>query len=260
MKSSVMCSAIALAVAFTHTAGAVVNVQLNLRYTDPANEAAGGIWELLAGSDDTGIAGLVVLLDNINNDAASAGSSGFEVFESQQVGSVVEIVIGSDLVPPLDTDIGLGPGTTGNVEDDLFPGNSPTIWANNALLSSGTFGANRPLFLSTSGTLAAGVNVFSGTTAVSGTFGVLEVRGDGVDADGLSLGDANRDGIVGITDLLILNSNFNQPGGWDQGDFNSSQFVDNDDLAILLANIPEPTTLGLACIAVLGFAGTRRRH
>lgn len=259
MKLRVMCAAIALAVALTHTAGAVVNVQLNLRYADPANEAAGGTWELLAGSDDTGIAGLTVLLDNINNDAASAGSSGFEVFQAQQVGSVVEIVIGSDLVPPLDTDIGLGPGTTGNVEDDLFPGNSPMIWANNALLSSGTFGANRPLFLSTSGTLAAGVNVFNGSSAVQGTFGVLEVRGDGVDADGLSLGDANRDGMVNGLDFAILSFNFNGPGGWDQGNFNSDALVDEEDLAILLSFIPEPTTLGLAGIALIGFASTRRR-
>lgn len=260
MKLRVMCYVIALAVAMTHTASAVVNVQLNLRYTDPANEAAGGTWELLAGSDGGGIAGISVLFDNINNDAAAAGSSGFEVFESQTIGTVTEIVIGSNLVPPLDTDIGLGPGTTGNVEDDLFPGNSPAIWANNALLASGSFGATRPSFLMTSGTLASGVNEFSGTSAVAATFGVVSVRGDGVDADGLSLGDANRDGIVGVTDLLIVTSNLDQPGGWDQGDFNSSQFVDNDDLAILLGNIPEPTTLGLAGIAMLGFAGIRRRR
>ena len=161
--------AIALAIVFAPTAGAEVNVQLNLRYTDPADESAGGTWELLAGSESTGIAGIVVLVDNLNNDATATGSSGYEVFQTQQVGMVVEVVTGSDLIPPLDLDVGLGVGTTGNVEDDLFPGNSPAIWANNALFASGTFGSARPSFLTTSGTLVDRVNVFNGTTAVLAT-------------------------------------------------------------------------------------------
>ncbi len=252
--------AIALAMALAPSAGAVVNVQLNLRYFDPANEAAGGTWELLAGSTDTGIAGIVVLADNINNDATAAGSSGFEVFATQQVVTVIEIVAGSDLQPPLDTDIGLGPGTTGNVEDDLFPGNSPAIWANNALLSSGTFGASRPEFLLSFATLNAGVNVFDagGTAAVSGTFGTLAVRGDGVESDGLQLGDANRDGVVDLADLFIVNANLGQSGGWDQGDFNSDGVVDRTDLA-LQGIIPEPTTLTLVSLVALSSLGTRRR-
>ena len=124
----------------------LVNVQLNLRYDDPADESAGGTWELLAGSTAGGIAGLVALIDNINNDATAAGSTGFELFLSQQVVTVVEIVTGSILQPPLTTDVGTGFGRTGNVEDDLFPGNSPVIWTNNALLASGSFGGIRPSF------------------------------------------------------------------------------------------------------------------
>ncbi len=251
--------AIALAIALAPSAGAVVNVQLNLRYTDPADEAAGGTWELLAGSTDNGIAGLTVLVEDINNDAAVSASAGFEVFESQQVGTVVEIVIGSDLQPPLDTDIGLGAGTTGNVEDDLFPGNSPAIWANNALLSSGTFGASRPEFLITTLDLAAGVNVFNAGFAVAENFGTLAVRGDGVDSDGLQLGDANRDGVVDLADLFIVNTNLGQNGGWDQGDFNSDGIVNNTDL-VLQGIVPEPTTMALVCLAAIGSMGMRRRN
>lgn len=258
MKSRSMLAAIALAMFAVQSANAAVNVQLNLRYDDPANEAAGGTWDLLAGSDGNGISGISVLIDDINNDAAAAGSTGYEVFQSQQVVSIIEIVTGSDLIPPLDTDIGLGPGTTGNVEDDLFPGNSPAIWANNALLASGTFGATRPSFLLVSGTLNAGVNTFSGNTAVSDVFGMLTVRGDGVDTDGLQLGDANRDGMVDGLDFAILAQNFGGTGGWNQGDFNSSGTVDQADLD-LFRGIPEPTSLALGALAMIGFVGTRRR-
>lgn len=250
----------------------VVNVQLNLRYTDPADEAAGGTWQLLAGSTGGGIAGLVSLLDNINNDAASAGSSGFEVFESQQVGSVVEIVIGSDLQPPLETDIGTGPGTTGNVEDDLFPGNSPVIWANNALLASGTFGGSRPLFIVNSGTLSAGVNVFAEPLVAQGILGTLSVRGDGVATDGLLPGDADRDGDVDVDDFNLVAFSFdNLETGWDQGNFDSTNGTDVDDFNLLAFNfdksiappaisaIPEPTTLALISLTVISIAGVRRR-
>ena len=44
-----------------------------------------------------------------------------------------------------------------------------------------------------------------------------------VATDGLRPGDANRDGMVNLTDLSSLPSpaNYNKPGGLDQGDFNS---------------------------------------
>ena len=48
------------------TAHAVVRVQLNLQYNDPANETAGGTWDLLVQSDtNNGLAGVRVVLDGL---------------------------------------------------------------------------------------------------------------------------------------------------------------------------------------------------
>lgn len=271
MKRSLTFCAIALVAVLAQSASAQLNVQLNLRYDNPADESAGGTWELLAGSDGGGIAGLVALVDGINNDAAAAGSSGFEVFESQQVGSVVEVVTGSDLdAGSLDLDVGQGAGTTGNVADDLFPGNSPAIWANNALLASGTFGSTRPAFLTDSGTLNAGANEFSGTSAVAATVANWTVRGDSVATDGLLPGDANRDGSVGPADVSALSGGFGGAGGWDQGDFSGNGTVGPEDVSALsgsfgssstapaISAVPEPTSLVLLGLA--GFAGLGRRQ
>lgn len=51
----------------------------------------------------------------------------------------------------------------------------------------------------------------------------------------LCTGDANTDGLVNTGDLLILLSNFNQPGGFSQGDFSGDGVVDTGDLLALLA-------------------------
>ncbi len=273
MKRSLSFCAIALVAVMAHSATADINVQLNLRYDDPADESAGGTWELLAGSTGGGLAGLSALIDGINNDATAAGSSGFEVFESQQVGSVVEIVTGSDLAAPLDEDVGQGAGTTGNVEDDLFPGNSPAIWANNALLASGTFGSTRPSFLVTSGTLAAGANEFSAGSAVSATVANWTVRGDSVATDGLLEGDADRDGDVDINDFSLLSSNFDQaPTTWDQGNFNSIDGTNINDFSLLSGNfdtsatppaigaVPEPSSAVVLVAGLLSLAAAGRKR
>lgn len=266
-------SAFALVLLVAPLATAQVNVQLNLRYNEPCFESGGGTWELLVGSEAGGVAGLSVLIDNINNDATAAGGTGFEVFETQQVGSVIEIVTGSNLEAPLDTDVGLGVGTTGNVADDLFPGNSPAIWANNALVASGTFGSVRPSFVATAGTLTEGVNVFSGSAAVAGTFGVQSVRGDGMATDGLMFGDADRDGDVDGDDFNLLAFSFGDAGaGWDMGNFDCMNGTDGDDFNLLAFNfgtngsppaisaVPEPSTLSVAGVCLLTCGLVRRRR
>ena len=83
--------------------------------------------------------------------------------------------------------------------------------------------------------------------------------------------DVNADGFVGIGDLNILLSNWNQPvpkGDWDQGDIagNGDGFVGIDDLNVVLSNwnagtpppppatgstVPEPATLTLLSLASL---------
>ncbi|MEM8947179.1 MAG: PEP-CTERM sorting domain-containing protein [Planctomycetota bacterium] len=256
-----------------HTARADVNVQLNLRYDNPGDESLGGTWELLAGSTGGGLAGLVALVDNINDDAIAAGGSGYAVFESQQVGTVVEIVTGHDDTGLTSgaTDLGLGSGTTGNVADDLFTGNSPAIWAENVLLASGSFGAIRPTLLPTSGTLTAGANEFSGSAAVEATVANWTVRGDGVATDGLLPGDANRDGNVNASDVSALSGGFGGAGTWDQGDFSANGTVGPEDVSALSGNfggsatppaisaVPEPTSLVLLSLAAIAGLGRRQR-
>ena len=52
-----------------------------------------------------------------------------------------------------------------------------------------------------------------------------------------SLGDANHDGVVDVSDLGILGANFNQDDAqWSQGDFNSDGVVDVADLGGIGAN------------------------
>jgi hypothetical protein len=107
------------------------------------------------------------------------------------------------------------------------------------------------------------------------------------------LGDANLDGVVNGIDFGILAANFNKGvTGWDQGDFNYDGVVNGidfgelaanfnkgasgadvglpayDDPAILafaqanglLAEVPEPATLGLIGIAAPGLLARRRKR
>jgi fibronectin-binding autotransporter adhesin len=100
------------------------------------------------------------------------------------------------------------------------------------------------------------------------------------------LGDADLNGIVNGTDFAILAANFNKGvTGWDQGDFDYNNIVNGSDFADLAANfnkgasgadavaaldtfaaanglladVPEPATLSLFCVAGMGLLHRRRR-
>ncbi len=274
----------AMVAAMAGPALAVVDVQLNLRYTDPANPTGGGSWDLLVKS--SGAQGLAGIKATIGGNLGVTGvdtplaaitpnapvfTAATSVFKFTGTAASTEIVAGDDLAGSLILNVGKGGVTPGNVAaDDLFPANS-TFWDNSAMIASGNWTGARP-------TLVAAnilVNEFdAGGVAVAGTLGTVSVRGDSVGVDGLKPGDANRDGLVNGDDFNLLALNFGAAGTktWGQGDFNSSATVNGDDFNLLALNfgtpstpapavaaVPEPASVAMVAIASLGLLAVRRR-
>jgi hypothetical protein len=290
MKRSLLMSLFAVAiVAMTlGQAMATITLSLNLRYTDPANGAGGGSWDLKARDDSAfGISSLVVVLNNINFGSAALGAGiGAIPIETQQSGTIVEFVYGQDPGGVAGTskfaNVGKGAGTPGNVaKDDLFSGAANT-YDNMALIASGTFGAVRPSFATfpgagggpTAGAVwnDAAMTIASATVPAITLGGGDGVRGDSVGVDGLLVGDADRSGTVDNTDFgIVINNFFQSPRTWDQGDFDSSGTVDNTDFGFVINNffqssaspaigaVPEPASFGLLAAAGLLLAVVRKR-
>jgi hypothetical protein len=281
-RGLVLTLAAAMVAAMAGPALAVVDVQLNLRYTDPNNPTGGGSWDLLVKS--TGAQGLAGISATIGGNLGVTGvdtplaaitpnaavfTAANSVFKFTGTAASTQIATGDDLNGVKILNVGKGGVTPGNVAaDDLFTSNS-VFWDNSALLASGTWTGARP-------TLAAAgivVNEFDGAgVAVLGTLGTVSVRGDSTGVDGMKPGDANRDGVVNQLDFSILAANFNgDPKTWDQGNFNSVTGTNQLDFSILAANfnqsspapaiaaVPEPATAALLGIALLGFGLRAKR-
>lgn len=86
-------------------------------------------------------------------------------------------------------------------------------------------------------------------------------------------GDSNLDGLVSGGDLAMLVTNFNREGKWYTGDTTGDGHVYSSDLAVLLINfnhspasylslaaVPEPSSLALAGLALVGLVGLALRR
>lgn len=164
-----------------------VDLSLNLEFNDPLDITSGGTWLAVAKADPEGLAGISFIADNVNNDAAATGNSGFEVFQSQVLGAmIIEVVTGSDLTNPV---LGIGvPGSsfmTDYVEPAIIaplPG-QPDLgsFVGGAALATGTFGSDLPDLLESFSTSQSGANVFDAAGGVQAASTLnLTVRGVGI--------------------------------------------------------------------------------
>ena len=278
--------AVAVAAVCASNALAVISTSLNLRYDDPANEAAGGSWTLVAKTDGTGstqatqgIAALVVDVDNVDNGGTVAAP---EITTAADINAIYPIDAGgaNERVNYLANgpqteytygqDISADPVTTGvgtashpsNVASDVF-GNS--AWDNVTVIATGSFGGSRPAITDADGNeLTATASPWS---AEDDGATVFATRGDGVASDGLLTGDADRSGTVDVADLGILATNWQSTAaGWDDGNFTGTQNDTNVDVADLgelatnwqlsrtppasaaAAGVPEPTSVVLTLL------------
>ncbi len=146
-----------------------VDLSLNLEFTSPADMTSGGTWIAVAKADEKGLAGIAFLVEGGNDDASSlvpAGAS-FDVFETQSVGPVIEVVVGNDLAAPA-FDVGVIGGTFVSSYVDpagitILPGQSDLgSFTGGVLLATGTFDPGvTPNLIDMSGTLDQGANVFN---------------------------------------------------------------------------------------------------
>lgn len=226
MKRGLVLSLCALAVAASATIAQAqtIDLSLNLRYTNPANPAAGGIWYLTGktsgGATNMGIASVSAWLENVSttvfHGSGVATGNGYPAVTQATIknvgdadnannpfagtfGSAVNVLYGQDTttVAGIQGGIGQGSGASNVATDPL----RNTAFNNYSVLLSGTFAGggnagnqfNRPRFAPLeTGTITGGSVLASTTVAntpsIAATIGAanLKVRGDSLFSFGLN--------------------------------------------------------------------------
>jgi hypothetical protein len=270
---------------------AVVDVQLNLRYTNPNNPTGGGTWDLLVQSSalngmagialdiggNLGVTGVDTPLAAITPNAAVFNNTD-QVFRFEGDATSTHIAAGDDLAGTLRLNVGKAGGPGIVVQDDLFTNASTTDpWDNSSLIASGSWTGARPTLLaaniSANEFIADGADAGTDPDVALATLGAVSVRGDSVGVDGLKPGDADRNGTVGASDFNLLANFYEKATGavWGEGDFDSSGSVGAADFNLLanfyeqstpspaIAAIPEPASAALLLSAAIGTLFVRRR-
>jgi hypothetical protein len=151
---------------------AEVDLSLNLEFNTPGDALSGGTWTVVGKADERGLAGVSLVLTNINFNASGfLAPMEFEVQEFSTVGTIINIVAGDDVVPPLPLDIGVigGPFPSSYVDDpNLVPflGNQDLgSFTGGVALATGSFNPGViPAWAVTPGGDPTDANVFVGTT------------------------------------------------------------------------------------------------
>jgi hypothetical protein len=233
-----------------------VQLSLNLRYTDPADPSEGGVWYLVAKTDDPeGIAGISAYISNIAGGTANssygngtnAGSGAYAATTAATLaaitnggvpykatfGTAENIVYGQNIAAggTIVADVGQGAGTPGNTAVD--PLRNPA-WNNAAIIANGTFAGggalgnqfNRPAFV------AAGANVTDANTLASTTPGTTPAQ------------NANTTFVVRGDNVITFAFNTVAGSGIRLGDVNRDGLVNINDFGGFSANFGQATGMG----------------
>jgi hypothetical protein len=263
-------------------AQSTVNISLNLHYTDPANQALGGKWFLVANTNAAnGIASISVYLTNVSSTGIVIGNGGVPgdgysdpvtattlaaILNNGEpyvgvFGTAVLLVYAQDTASgPIILDVGRGAGTPGNIAIDPL---GDAAWNNSALIAKGTFGAALPSFTSL-GPDSTSANVLANSTTTP-------ITNSGVEATVTTLvralelsGDYNVDGNVDAADYVLWRKNPAGYGGTLTGYTTwRAQFGQNPgrgSSAHSNSNIPEPATpLAFLILSAAGCCSRRGR-
>jgi hypothetical protein len=241
-----------------------LHITLDLRNTSRTNALGGGTWQLFARkvegaggvNGDNGLAGIRAIIDNISATGITfaTGINANGAANAQVLtGSTVEVVWGQD-ISAAGVVTGLGVSANPNLD---------------RLIASGTWPAGpRPVF-SVDGALSSEGNFLNTNVAPFGNS--IEASGANVTTQVVTLGDFNNSGTITALDTSSYVNTLTGVNPYNPaGDFNQSGTVTALDTAQYIATltgpasaslsvVPEPTTMSLALLSVMGLLGLRRR-